>query len=104
MSTVTAKHKEERKMTNEALTEVRRREEYRKCCKTYKEGWLLIIVPTVLLPLLGALAFILYGNWLAFAMGSAFGSYGLAGGAIYFEYMSRRMRAISLGIEDVSSR
>lgn len=91
-------------MTNEALTEVRRREEYEKCHKTYKEGWLLIIVPTVLLPLLGALAFIFYDNWLALAMGSAFGAYGLAGGAIYFEYMSRRMEAICLGIENLGSR
>lgn len=91
-------------MMNEALSEVRRREEYEKCRKTCKEGWLLIIVPTMLLPLLGALAFIFYGNWLALAMGSAFGAYGLAGGVIYFEYMSRRMEAIRLGIEDVSSR
>jgi hypothetical protein len=91
-------------MTNEALTEVRRREEYEKCYKTCKEGWLLIIVPTILLPLIGTLAFTFYGNWLALVMGSAFGIYGLAGGAIYFEYMSRRMQAISLGIEDVSSR
>jgi hypothetical protein len=91
-------------MMNEALTEVRRREEYEKCYKTCKEGWWLIIVPTILLPLIGTLAFALYGNWLALAMGSAFGIYGLAGGAIYFEYMSRRMQAIRLGIEDVSSR
>ena len=91
-------------MMNEALTEVRRREEYEKCYKTCKEGWLLIIVPTVLLLLIGALAFVFCGNWLALAMGIAFGSYGLAGGAIYFEYMSRRMQAISLGIEDVGSR
>ena len=91
-------------MMDNALLEARRREEYRKCFKTCKEGWLLIMLPTVLLPVLGALAFIFYGNWLALAMGGACGVYGLSGGAIYFEYMHRRMDAIRLGVEDVSSR